>query len=138
MTNQSITEEANHTSSYEGEAGGEYGRSLWVHSQMSGGATIGQESQQLGRAGCGMQESEDKLESTGTSMSVVAVTNPIVFSEQWLPIHSCFPNLKQLSFFTNFNLCPYSCSLTKLTHINSLHHHKVISVFSQFSTMEKE
>lgn len=96
------------------------GKSLCVHSQMSGGglgATIGQESQQLGRAGCGMQESEDKLESTGTSMSVVAATNPMVFREL---IHFCFPNLKQLSFFTNFNLDPYSCSLTKLTHINSL------------------
>lgn len=59
--------------SMKGRLGGKYGRSPWVHSQMCGGglgATIGQESQQLGRAGCGMQESEDKLESTGTSMSV--------------------------------------------------------------------
>lgn len=90
---------------------------------MSGGglgATIRQESQQLGRAGYGMQESEDKLESTSTSMSVVAITNPMVFREQWLLIHFCSPNLKQLSFFTNFNLDPYSCSLTKMTHINSL------------------
>lgn len=47
---------------------------------MSGGrlgATTGQQSQQLGRTGCGEEENEDKLEPAGTSMSVVTITNPL-------------------------------------------------------------
>lgn len=110
-----------HRGHEEGANGEVYWRRLWVHSQMSGGrlgATTGQQSQQLGRTGCGEEENEDELEPAGTFMSVVTIT-PYNFREQWLLIYFCFPSPKQLSFLTNFNLEPYSCSLTTLTHINS-------------------
>lgn len=113
----------------EGGAEGEvYGRSLgskpdvlwWAWSSYWPGETA------VGKAGCGVEESEDKLEATGTSMSGVAVTHPHHLQRAMAADFRLLLKSQVTMFLTNFSPEPYSCSLTRLTHINFLAHHKVI------------